>query len=270
MKDHQIAAVVNELRDIAVQFHGAQQLRERIAHVIVPLLKDAERLCNAKQAEIDRLMLEFCPDEMTKEQFATWAASQRVVPDSELIFTEYRIGNQAEYSAAVAKRNDFELPQPYAGAITLLETIAEHGALAKFDDGMPTPNSVLCKRFAEQLRAIAHRAGSAQADIDKAVSEAVAPLNRANLELTRRYEEQKLQEKRMETALERAMQPDSERDAARICHLIGSIFFAGDFVAETENERELEQLLIKTGYRYRSWGEIDVAMAASSTNKELK
>lgn len=50
--------------------------------------------------------------------------------------------------------------------------------------------------------------------IRAAIDKAVAPLNRTNLELTRRYEEQKLQEKRMETALERAKaQPDSERDA---------------------------------------------------------
>lgn len=39
MKDHEIAALVNELRDIAVDFHAAQQLRERIAHVIIPHLK---------------------------------------------------------------------------------------------------------------------------------------------------------------------------------------------------------------------------------------
>jgi hypothetical protein len=38
VKDHVIAQTVNELRDIAIQFHDAQQLRERIAHVIVPLL----------------------------------------------------------------------------------------------------------------------------------------------------------------------------------------------------------------------------------------
>lgn len=35
--------------------------------------------CAAKQAEIDRLMLEYCPDEMTPEQVAEWAASQRPV-----------------------------------------------------------------------------------------------------------------------------------------------------------------------------------------------
>lgn len=39
LKDHQIAALVKELRDIAIEFHGAQQLRERIAQVVVPALK---------------------------------------------------------------------------------------------------------------------------------------------------------------------------------------------------------------------------------------
>lgn len=39
LKGHQIAALVNELRDIAVEFHGTQQLRERIAQVVVPVLK---------------------------------------------------------------------------------------------------------------------------------------------------------------------------------------------------------------------------------------
>lgn len=39
LKDHEIAQVVNQLRDIAIQFHGAQQLRDQIARVIVPLLQ---------------------------------------------------------------------------------------------------------------------------------------------------------------------------------------------------------------------------------------
>ena len=33
--------------------------------------------CGAKQAEIDRLMLEFCPDEMTAEQLGEWAKHQK-------------------------------------------------------------------------------------------------------------------------------------------------------------------------------------------------
>ncbi|HEO9242459.1 TPA: hypothetical protein ACOEHP_000725 [Enterobacter ludwigii] len=34
MKDHQFRELVNELRDIAVEYHGTQQLRERIARTI--------------------------------------------------------------------------------------------------------------------------------------------------------------------------------------------------------------------------------------------
>ena len=36
-KDHDTALLVNELRDIAVQYQDMQQLRERIAHAIRPL-----------------------------------------------------------------------------------------------------------------------------------------------------------------------------------------------------------------------------------------
>ena len=34
LKDHQIRELVNELRDIAIEYHGAQQLRERIARAV--------------------------------------------------------------------------------------------------------------------------------------------------------------------------------------------------------------------------------------------
>jgi hypothetical protein len=36
-----------------------------------------------KQAQIDRLMLEYCPDEMTPEQMAEWARHQKPVSDSQ-------------------------------------------------------------------------------------------------------------------------------------------------------------------------------------------
>lgn len=38
MNDHEIAKVVNELREISIKYRDTQQLRERIAHVVVPLL----------------------------------------------------------------------------------------------------------------------------------------------------------------------------------------------------------------------------------------
>lgn len=39
-------------------------------------LAEARRDANAKQAQIDALMLEFCPDEMTQEQKDEWAKNQ--------------------------------------------------------------------------------------------------------------------------------------------------------------------------------------------------
>lgn len=38
-KDHIIAQVVNNLRDVAVKFHDTQQLRSRIQDAIAPLLE---------------------------------------------------------------------------------------------------------------------------------------------------------------------------------------------------------------------------------------
>jgi len=55
MKDHEIKALVNDLRDIAVKYHSSGQLRERIAHVIVPVLKPPSTLAQQvaeAQAEV--------------------------------------------------------------------------------------------------------------------------------------------------------------------------------------------------------------------------
>lgn len=38
---------------------------------------------DAKQAKIDALMLEYCPDEMTPGQLANWSRHQRVAPTPE-------------------------------------------------------------------------------------------------------------------------------------------------------------------------------------------
>jgi hypothetical protein len=39
LKDHEIAQLVNELRDTAIKYRDAQQLRERIAALVVPALR---------------------------------------------------------------------------------------------------------------------------------------------------------------------------------------------------------------------------------------
>lgn len=66
MKDHQIRALVNELRDIAVEYYGTQQLRERIAKTVrAAMLQGTEPVSNrdelpeclvkAMQAAIEQL-----------------------------------------------------------------------------------------------------------------------------------------------------------------------------------------------------------------------
>lgn len=52
--DRAIADTVNTLRDIAINFHAADQLRARIAHVVVPRLK---RIKNLKARAHDHLAL---------------------------------------------------------------------------------------------------------------------------------------------------------------------------------------------------------------------
>lgn len=42
IKDHEIAQAINELRDIAIKYHAAQQLREKIAGVILRLCKEPQ------------------------------------------------------------------------------------------------------------------------------------------------------------------------------------------------------------------------------------
>jgi len=39
LKDHEIAKLVNDLRDVAVQYHDHQSLRERIAELVLPAVK---------------------------------------------------------------------------------------------------------------------------------------------------------------------------------------------------------------------------------------
>jgi len=53
MKDHIIAAVVNDLRDTAIKFHDTQQLRERLRHCIEPLLAAAPQVVADERAAFD-------------------------------------------------------------------------------------------------------------------------------------------------------------------------------------------------------------------------
>ena len=47
-------------------------------HETHQIIADIKALIGEKQAEIDRLMLEFCPDEMTPQQVREWEQNQRL------------------------------------------------------------------------------------------------------------------------------------------------------------------------------------------------
>lgn len=53
---------------------------------------------NLQQAIIDRLMLEYCPEEMSVEQIEEWAKSQRVVPE------EFRLEEIMKVAAEAADK----------------------------------------------------------------------------------------------------------------------------------------------------------------------
>lgn len=46
-----------------------------------PVSAEPCKECDAKQAKIDSLMLEYCPDEITDEQMAEWSANQKPVSE---------------------------------------------------------------------------------------------------------------------------------------------------------------------------------------------
>lgn len=84
MKDHEIAALVNDIRDIAVKFAHTQQLRQAIADRVVPALKaalsepDLNLQCKSVQA---RLAMQWGyvkaePDDMPNGSNCKWPTCQ--------------------------------------------------------------------------------------------------------------------------------------------------------------------------------------------------
>ena len=64
----------------------ANQAREMIQHMLagaIPVedFKDVTKFADERQAKIDALMLEYCPDEMTEAQKENWAKHQRPVSE---------------------------------------------------------------------------------------------------------------------------------------------------------------------------------------------
>ncbi|HGL4530284.1 hypothetical protein [Enterobacter roggenkampii] len=70
MKDHQIRELVNELRDIAVKYHGSQQLREHIARTIrAAMLQGAEPVTTANKLPAEAVYGYFAFNDHHGEEF---------------------------------------------------------------------------------------------------------------------------------------------------------------------------------------------------------
>jgi hypothetical protein len=71
-----------QMADSVLNMHSrleafASGLDRDCRQVLVDCITELERQIQAKQAEIDRLMLEYCPSEMTPEQIEEWGRHQR-------------------------------------------------------------------------------------------------------------------------------------------------------------------------------------------------
>lgn len=56
MKDHEIHMLVNQLRDIAIQYHGAGQLREQIARTVRAAILKAQPDDDGEPTDDERIM----------------------------------------------------------------------------------------------------------------------------------------------------------------------------------------------------------------------
>jgi len=56
--------------------------------------------CNELQAKVDRLMLEYCPEEMTTEQLAEWEVNQKSsFTEREAWQTKHEVDQRSRYAA---------------------------------------------------------------------------------------------------------------------------------------------------------------------------
>ncbi|KTH33821.1 DUF551 domain-containing protein [Klebsiella aerogenes] len=83
LKDHQIRELVNQLRDIAIEYHGTQQLRERIARVLRAAMLRDEPVTTANKLGNSPVI----PD--------TWIpVSERIPGDEQEVLTINRMGHR--------------------------------------------------------------------------------------------------------------------------------------------------------------------------------
>lgn len=81
MNDTDVRYVLASDSDLVV--NGLRLRIEQVAESARTAQVASRRKLGVLQARIDALMLEFCPDEMTLDQLANWAAHQRAAPEYE-------------------------------------------------------------------------------------------------------------------------------------------------------------------------------------------
>lgn len=62
-----------------LETYDAVDKPDGLLFLYVEAVKELEKECEAKQAQIDSLMLEYCPADMSREQMENWEKHQRVV-----------------------------------------------------------------------------------------------------------------------------------------------------------------------------------------------
>lgn len=91
MDQTQKRAEIHKAQEEAEDLRQRLELAEAWTVIWKHAAEYAAREADARQATIDRLMLEYCPDEMTQEQIEQWAASQRSMPYNSKIQQRRRV-----------------------------------------------------------------------------------------------------------------------------------------------------------------------------------
>ena len=110
MKDHEITLIVNQLRDVAKEYGQTQQLRERIANVIVPVLSASKPA--APLSDADLLVLwakaDYLPQgEWLKQMHAVIATPQPAQTPQVASFDAQKIYDEFSFLEGLVSENTY-------------------------------------------------------------------------------------------------------------------------------------------------------------------
>jgi hypothetical protein len=124
---HNLAELVRAQPAVVEAGVAMRQMRDATGERIAEL----EREVAAKQARIDALMFEHCPDEMTPEQVAEWGRHQRVVHDPAVA-----AGARAKARAAVDSMGDSPLSMSMFASVADYEAAISAGQAPERQRGL--------------------------------------------------------------------------------------------------------------------------------------